>query len=75
MTAPIAHGPTPSQTPQDTRCPEEWLETRCTLPAGHAEAFHRAGERTWGFRAEPPEWVARALAGRLPYRVEGGAGR
>jgi hypothetical protein len=72
----IAQGrPTPPQMPEDTRCPEEWRETRCELPAGHVEAFHRAEGRTWNFREEPPEWVARAIAGRLPARVEGGTER
>jgi hypothetical protein len=72
----IAQGrPTPPQMPQDTRCPESWSGTRCDLPAGHVEAFHRAGERTWGFADEPPEWVRRAIEHRLPYRVEGGAQR
>jgi hypothetical protein len=71
----IAHGPTPPQMPQDTRCPEEWRDTRCDLPAGHPQAFHRAGERTWGFRDTRPDWVVRALENRLPYRVEGGTQR
>jgi hypothetical protein len=74
----IAQGrPTPPQMPQDTRCPEVWRDTRCELPAGHVEAFHRAGERRWGFRDEPsrPDWVVRALEHRLPARVEGGAER
>ena len=51
---------------------------RCLEVAGHF-GFHRAGEHTWRFENEPPvfvaEWVARARAGELPARIEGGVAR
>ncbi len=67
------HGP--SQMPQDTRCSEEWAQTRCELPAGHVEAFHRAGERTWGFADNAtPEWLRRARISDLLLKDFTGSG-
>ena len=52
----------------DPRCNDEWLGVRCGRLEGHP-GFHSGGGRTWAFRNEPPEWVARARAHLLPTKA------